>query len=154
MVDALRAHNPLGPILRDNYRVNFNATESDGPLVLPTLPLWQTFVVISNLMQMFIERGLLAHLVSEDPHAHVAKQKSVCKCCVGRSDLDMDDLSVVGDSFDCCLNNLFKVLKWYKDCNLVLIWEKCHFMVKEGIALGHQNFEKAIEVDRSKLEVI
>ncbi len=38
--------------------------------------------------------------------------------------------------------------------NLVLNWEKCHFMVKEGIVLGHKIFEKGIEVDKAKIEVI
>ena len=42
----------------------------------------------------------------------------------------MDDFSVVGDSFERCLNNLSEVLKRCEDCNLVLNWEKCHFMVK------------------------
>ena len=66
----------------------------------------------------------------------------------------MDDFSVVGDSFERCLNNLSEVLKICEDCNLVLNWEKCHFMVKEGIVLGHHISEKGIEVDRSKVEVI
>ena len=66
----------------------------------------------------------------------------------------MDDFSVVGDSFERCLTNLSEVLKRYEDCNLVLNWEKCHFMVKEGIVLGHRISEKGIEVDRAKFEVI
>ena len=49
----------------------------------------------------------------------------------------MDDFSVVGDSFERCLPNLSEVLKRCEECNLVLNWEKCHFMVKEGIVLGH-----------------
>ena len=32
----------------------------------------------------------------------------------------MDDISVVGDSFEQCLNNLSEVLKRCEDCNLVL----------------------------------
>ena len=31
---------------------------------------------------------------------------------------------------------------------------KCHFMVKEGIILGHRISQKGIEVDRAKVEVI
>ena len=49
----------------------------------------------------------------------------------------IDDFSFVGDSFERCLTNLSKVLKRCEDCNLVLNWEKCHFMVNEGIVLGH-----------------
>ena len=66
----------------------------------------------------------------------------------------MDDFSVVGDSFEPCLFNLFEGLKRYEECTLVLNWEKCHFMVKEGIVLGHRISEKGIEVDRSRVEVI
>nr|GEV12513.1 DNA-directed DNA polymerase [Tanacetum cinerariifolium] len=50
----------------------------------------------------------------------------------------MDDFFVFGDSFDKCLNNLDKMLWRCKDAHLVLNWEKCHFMVKEGIVLGHK----------------
>jgi hypothetical protein len=38
--------------------------------------------------------------------------------------------------------------------DLVLNWEKCHFMVQEGIVLGHKISEKGIEVDKVKIEVI
>ena len=47
-------------------------------------------------------------------------------------------MSVVGDSFDCCLSHLAEVLKRCEDCNLVLNWEKYSFKVKEGIVLGHR----------------
>ncbi|GKA86577.1 DNA-directed DNA polymerase, partial [Tanacetum coccineum] len=50
----------------------------------------------------------------------------------------MDDFSVFGNSFNTCLNNLDKMLQHCKDAHLVLNWEKCHFMVKEGIVLGHK----------------
>ena len=66
----------------------------------------------------------------------------------------MDDFSVVGESFDRCLSHISEVLRRCEDCNLVLNWGKCHFMVKEGIVLGHRILEKGIEVDRVKVEVI
>ncbi|GJY50329.1 reverse transcriptase domain-containing protein [Tanacetum coccineum] len=50
----------------------------------------------------------------------------------------MDDFSVFGSSSDHCLSNLDKMLLRCKDVHLVLNWEKCHFMVKEGIMLGHK----------------
>nr|GEU67786.1 reverse transcriptase domain-containing protein [Tanacetum cinerariifolium]GEU77168.1 reverse transcriptase domain-containing protein [Tanacetum cinerariifolium] len=66
----------------------------------------------------------------------------------------MDDYSVFEKSFDNCLHNLDKVLKRCKDASLVLNWEKCHFMVKEGILLAHKVFEVGLEVDKAKINII
>ncbi|GJV81332.1 reverse transcriptase domain-containing protein [Tanacetum coccineum] len=66
----------------------------------------------------------------------------------------MDDFSVFGDSFSSCLYYLDKMLKRCEDTNLVLNWEKCHFMVKEGIVLGHKISKSRIEVDKAKVDVI
>ena len=49
----------------------------------------------------------------------------------------MNDFTVYGDSFDECLINLTKVLEHCTEKNLVLNYEKCHFMVDQGIVLGH-----------------
>lgn len=66
----------------------------------------------------------------------------------------MDDFSVFGDSFKACLTNLGLVLARCEEKNLVLNWEKCHFMVTEGIVLGHIVSSKGIEVDRAKIDLI
>lgn len=66
----------------------------------------------------------------------------------------MDDFSVFGDSFKSCLVNLDKMLRRCEEANLVLNWEKCHFMVKEGIVLGHKVSGAGLEVDKSKIDVI
>ncbi|GKG17475.1 reverse transcriptase domain-containing protein, partial [Tanacetum coccineum] len=66
----------------------------------------------------------------------------------------MDDFFVFGKSFDTCLNNLDKMLQYCKDAHLVLNWEKCHFMVKEGIVLGHKVSSAGLEVDKAKIDVI
>ncbi|GJV90226.1 reverse transcriptase domain-containing protein [Tanacetum coccineum] len=66
----------------------------------------------------------------------------------------MDDFSVFGNSFSTCLSNLEKMLKRCEDTNLALNWEKNHFMVKEGIVLGHKISKKGIEVDKAKIDVI
>ncbi|GKC40394.1 reverse transcriptase domain-containing protein [Tanacetum coccineum] len=62
----------------------------------------------------------------------------------------MDDFFVFGNSFDHCLKNLENMLKRYEETNLVLNWEKCHFMVKEGTVLGHKVLGARIEVDKAK----
>ncbi|GKD93136.1 reverse transcriptase domain-containing protein [Tanacetum coccineum] len=50
----------------------------------------------------------------------------------------MDDFSVFSDSFSSCHSHLDKMLQRCKDTNLVLNWEKCYFMVKEGIVHRHK----------------
>nr|GEU66854.1 reverse transcriptase domain-containing protein [Tanacetum cinerariifolium] len=47
-----------------------------------------------------------------------------------------------------------KMLKRCEDTNLCLNWEKSHFMVKEGIVLGHKISKNEIEVDKAKVDVI
>jgi len=66
----------------------------------------------------------------------------------------MDDFSDFGDSFDDCLTNLEEVLNRCEEKNLVLNWKKCHFMVTNGIVLGHIVSSKGIEVDKSKIKLI
>ncbi|GJU08802.1 DNA-directed DNA polymerase [Tanacetum coccineum] len=66
----------------------------------------------------------------------------------------MDDFLVFGNSFNHCLSNLDKMLARCKETNLVLNWKKCHFMVKEGIVLGHKISGRGIGVDRVKIDVI
>ena len=53
----------------------------------------------------------------------------------------MDNFSVIRFSFDECHENLRLVLKRCMEINLVLNWDKCHFMVRENIVMGH-NFWK------------
>ncbi|GJU54054.1 reverse transcriptase domain-containing protein [Tanacetum coccineum] len=66
----------------------------------------------------------------------------------------MDDFSVFGSSFNHFLNNFDKMLQRCKDAHLVLNWEKCHFMVKEGIVLGHKVSKVGLKLDKAKIEVI
>nr|GEW90687.1 reverse transcriptase domain-containing protein [Tanacetum cinerariifolium] len=58
------------------------------------------------------------------------------------------------NSFKTCLSHLDKMLKRCEDTNLCLNWEKIHFMVKEGIVLGHKISKNGIEVDKAKVDVI
>ena len=63
----------------------------------------------------------------------------------------MDDITVYGGSFEECL---IIVLHRCIEKNLELNWEKCHFMVNQGIVLGHIISNKGIEVDKAKIELI
>ena len=66
----------------------------------------------------------------------------------------MDDFSVDGSTFDDCLHNTTLVLKRFMETNLVLNWEKCHFMVRKGTVLEHRVSGRGIKVDRAKIEII
>ena len=57
-------------------------------------------------------------------------------------------------TFDECLANLEFVLSRCIEKNLVLNWEKCHFMVHQGIVLGYIISTKGIEVDKAKVDLI
>ncbi|CAM8993840.1 unnamed protein product [Rhodiola kirilowii] len=66
----------------------------------------------------------------------------------------MDDFTIYGDTFDACLDNLSTVLARCVSMNLVLNYEKCHFMVTHGVVLGHVVSQEGIEVDKSKIDLI
>ena len=66
----------------------------------------------------------------------------------------MDDITIYGSTFEECLVNLEAILNRCIEKDLVLNWEKCHFMVQQGIVLGHIISEKGIEVEKAKVELI
>ena len=66
----------------------------------------------------------------------------------------MDDFTVYGSYFDACLDSLDRVLNRCIETNLVLNFEKCHFMVEQGKVLGHIISNRGIEVDPAKIAVI
>ncbi|CAM8929111.1 unnamed protein product [Rhodiola kirilowii] len=66
----------------------------------------------------------------------------------------MDDFTIYGDTFDAFLSNLSTVLARCVSMNLVLNYEKCHFMVTHGIVLGHIVSQEGMEVDKAKIDLI
>jgi hypothetical protein len=66
----------------------------------------------------------------------------------------MDDFSVYGKTFVDCLENLDKVLTRCAEVDLVLNWEECHFIMKQGIVLGHVISKRGIKVDKAKVETV
>jgi hypothetical protein len=66
----------------------------------------------------------------------------------------MDNSSIYGKTFVDCLENLDKVLTRCAEVDLVLNWEKCHFMIKQGVVLRHVISERGIEVDKAKVETV
>ncbi|GKA05401.1 putative nucleotidyltransferase, ribonuclease H [Tanacetum coccineum] len=66
----------------------------------------------------------------------------------------MDDFSIFGVSFDSCLANLEQMLIRCKQAHIVLNWEKCHFMVTEGIVIGHKVSSVGLDINKAKINVI
>ena len=66
----------------------------------------------------------------------------------------MDNITIYRSTFDECLASLESVLSQCIEKNLVLNWEKCHFMVYQGIVLGHIISKKGIEVDKANVDLI
>ena len=66
----------------------------------------------------------------------------------------MDKFSIYGGTFDPFLKNLIKVLCRCEEVNLVLNWKDYHFMVQEVVVSGHVIFDKGIEVNKDKIDVI
>nr|GEU52647.1 reverse transcriptase domain-containing protein [Tanacetum cinerariifolium] len=123
---------------------------SDSPLVSPVhcVPKKGGFTIIENddnkLIPTRLVTGTFQRCMMAIFHNMIEKTMEVF----------MDDFSVFENSFQSCLSHLEKMLKRCKDTNLCLNWEKSHFMVKEGIVLGHKISKKGIEVDKAKVDVI
>lgn len=66
----------------------------------------------------------------------------------------MDDFIVYGSSFNACLDSLDRVLHKCIETNLILNFEKCHFMVEHGIFLGHIISNKGIDLDLAMIVII
>nr|GEW86791.1 reverse transcriptase domain-containing protein [Tanacetum cinerariifolium] len=66
----------------------------------------------------------------------------------------MKDFSVFRNSFENGISRVDKMLQRCEDTNLCLNWDNSHFMVKEGIVLGHKISKNEIEVDKAKVNVI
>ncbi|KAK1663598.1 hypothetical protein QYE76_051757 [Lolium multiflorum] len=107
-----------------------------------------------DAIAIVIERDIISIIIIIISTIYTAITTAAPRHRCSNSEVFMDDFSVYGNSFDNCLRNLDKVLQRCEETNLVLNWEKCHFMVNEGIVLGHKISERGIEVDRAKVEAI
>nr|GEV02910.1 reverse transcriptase domain-containing protein [Tanacetum cinerariifolium] len=104
--------------------------------------------VIKKEVEKLLDAGLI-YPISDSPWVsplHCVPKKTM--------EVFMDDFSVFGNCFENCLSRLDKMLQRCEDTKLCLNWEKSHFMVKEGIVLGHKISKNEIEVDKAKIDVI
>ena len=65
----------------------------------------------------------------------------------------MDDFLVFCTSFDHCLHNLARVLQRCKEKNLILNWEKCHFVVNEGIVLRIKCHQRVLKSTQQRYQL-
>nr|GEZ63729.1 hypothetical protein [Tanacetum cinerariifolium] len=107
--------------------------------------------VIKKEVKKLLDAGLI-YLISDSPW--VSPVYCVPKKGEQMMEVFMDDFSVFKNSFSTSLANLEKMLKRCEDTKLALNWEKSHFMVKEGVILGHKISKKGIEFDKAKIKVI
>nr|GEY21678.1 reverse transcriptase domain-containing protein [Tanacetum cinerariifolium] len=121
---------------------------SDSPWVSPVhyVPKKGGFTVVENEENELIP----IHLVTEW-RVYVGYFSDMVEKTM---EVFMDDFSIFGNSFENCLSRLDKMLQRCEDTNLCLNWEKSHFIVKEGIVLGHKISKNEIEVDKAKVDVI
>nr|GEZ09691.1 reverse transcriptase domain-containing protein [Tanacetum cinerariifolium] len=140
---------------------------NDDPSSPPLLPQELKVVEATNEKSSIDEppmvelKDLPPHLELKDlPHKQAltcgsAPKKGYSKNpCGDKKGVFMDKFLVFGNSFRTCLSHLDKMLKRCKDINLCLNLEKSHFMVKEGIVLGHKISKNGIKVDKAKVDVI
>ncbi|RDX65908.1 Retrovirus-related Pol polyprotein from transposon opus, partial [Mucuna pruriens] len=123
------------------------------------------------------------HIAPEDQHKttftcpfSISAYLPIPECCLDYVMLQecievfMDDFTIYVESFDACLENISQVLTRCIQMNLVLNFKKFHFMVIEGIVLGHlvssRGIDKSgsvrcikydssgIEVNKAKVDII
>ncbi|GJW26074.1 reverse transcriptase domain-containing protein [Tanacetum coccineum] len=155
ILEALLNSDPLPPLNQGNYLPEFrkelkvieptnNKSSIDEPpeVELQDLPphLEYAFLEDNNKLPVIIAKDL-----SVDEKTALIKRymMAIFHDMIEKTmEVFMDDFSVFGNSFSPCLSNLEKMLKRCEDTNLALNWEKNHFMVKEGIVLGHKISKK------------
>ncbi|GJZ66123.1 hypothetical protein Tco_0622819 [Tanacetum coccineum] len=124
--------------------VRVNLPDSDSPWTT-SLPLRDIFISLACLLG-YVSNGHVPEMYE------FANRSRYAEKTMGSF---MDDFfSAFGDSFSYAFPILRQMLQRCEDTNLVLNWEKCHFMVKEGIVFGHKISKTGIEVDKAKVDVI
>ena len=129
------------------------------------MAIWGT-IKLKSLLRIKGRRyshALLAHSPISGLPFELCNASNMCKRCmmgIFSNLVDkvvqvfMNDLFVFGYSFESCLQHLQLVLERCEDKGFVLNWEKCHFMIIQGIVLGHIVSSKRIRIDKSKIELI
>nr|GEU71366.1 reverse transcriptase domain-containing protein [Tanacetum cinerariifolium] len=135
----------------------FTVVENEENELIPTrlVTEWRgTNTIVSLMDSSGIFKFPLTLVIRRKQRSPVPTERLPIVACLSTMEVFMDDFSVFGNSFENCLSRLDKMLQRCNDTNLCLNWEKSHFIVKEGIVLGHKISKNGIEVDRAKVDVI
>ncbi|GJV50940.1 reverse transcriptase domain-containing protein [Tanacetum coccineum] len=141
LIKVLKSHKQAIPWKLSNIK--------DSPWVSPVhcVPKKGGMTVVTNEDNELIPTRWILRLMLMLPVSFIWCMMAIFHDMIEETmEVFMDDFSVFGDSFSSCLSHLDKMLKRCEDTNLVLNWEKCHFMVKEGIVLGHKILKSRIEM--------
>nr|GEY90424.1 reverse transcriptase domain-containing protein [Tanacetum cinerariifolium] len=131
----------------------FTVIENEKNELIPTrlVTRWRgTNSIVSSMVSSGIFKFPLTLVIRRRQCSPVPREHLPIDACLSTMEVFMNDLSVFENSFENCISRLEKMLQRYEDTNLSLNWEKSHFMVKEGIILGHKISKNGIEVDRDK----
>ncbi|CAN6585834.1 unnamed protein product [Malus baccata var. baccata] len=151
---TVEAQRRLNPIMKEVVRVEVMKLLDAGYNQIPIAPEDQEKTTFTCPFGTFAYRRMPFGLCNAPATFQRCMMSIFSGMVENIVEVFMDDFSVFGNSFDICLDNLSLVLERCRETNLVLNWEKCHFMVKHGIVLGHLISSKGIEVDKAKIEVI
>ncbi|CAN6555178.1 unnamed protein product [Malus baccata var. baccata] len=151
---TVEAQRHLNPIMKEVVRVEVMKLLDAGYNQIPIAPEDQEKTMFTCPFGTFAYRRMPFGLCNAPATFQRCMMSIFSGMVENIVEVFMDDFSVFGNSFDICLDNLSLVLERCRETNLVLNWEKCHFMVRHGIVLGHLISSKGIEVDKAKIEVI
>nr|GEX72143.1 reverse transcriptase domain-containing protein [Tanacetum cinerariifolium] len=149
--------------------LNFNISFADALILMPKFsPTIKTLLTnkdkLSELARTPLNEHCLVVLLKKLPEnwgtptgrALIDVFEGELTLCVGKEAItfNLDPTSRYSANYNDMTANRIDKLKRCEDTNLCLNWEKSHFMVKEGIVLGHKISKNGIEVDKAKVNVI
>nr|GEX75355.1 reverse transcriptase domain-containing protein [Tanacetum cinerariifolium] len=159
LLEAILNNEPLwvSPVHCVPKKGGFTVVENEENELIPTclVTRWRGMnSIVSSMVSPGIFKFPLTLVIRRRQRLPVLTECLPIDECLSTMEVFMDDFSVFRNSFKNCLSRLDKMLQRCEDTDLSLNWEKSHFMVKEGIVLGHKISKNRIEVDKAKIDVI
>nr|XP_016515230.1 PREDICTED: uncharacterized protein LOC107831949 [Nicotiana tabacum] len=136
------------PVVQPQCKLNKKLEEVVHKEIIKLLDAGIIFPISDSQWTSPVQVATIRYLL---PQKMLRRPHSLAYQCL---EVFVDYFTLFGDDFEDCLMNLKLVLEHCEATHLVLNWEKCHFMVKEGIVLGHKVTAHGIEVDKAKVDVI